>query len=79
MDTTIAVIGIIVRNLDVVSELNEILSSYDQYIVGRMGLPHQKAELRVISVVMDAPMDIIGFFVGKITNLNGLEVNTVYA
>ncbi len=79
MDATIAVIGIIVRDLDVVRELNEILSSYDQYIVGRMGLPHQKKELRVISIVMDAPMDIIGFFVGKVANLNGVEVNTVYA
>lgn len=79
MDATIAVIGIIVRDLDVIRELNEILSSYDQYIVGRMGLPHQKMELRVISIVMDAPVDIIGFFAGKVANLNGVEVNTVYA
>lgn len=79
MDATIAVIGIIVRDLDVIGELNAILSSYDQYIVGRMGLPHQKKELRVISIVIDAPVDIIGFFSAKVAGLNGVEVNTVYA
>lgn len=79
MDTTIAVIGVIVKNHDSVHEINEILCSYEEYIVGRMGLPYAKKDLRVISIVMDAPTDIISFFAGKIAKLDGIEVNTVYA
>ena len=79
MDSTIAVVGIIVKDHDAVSVLNEILCSYEEYIVGRMGLPYAKKNMRVISIVMDAPIDIVSFFAGKIAKLDGIEVNTVYA
>ncbi|MGM9567124.1 MAG: TM1266 family iron-only hydrogenase system putative regulator [Clostridia bacterium] len=79
METKVAVIGLIISNTAIVPELNEILSSYDQYIIGRMGLPYEKRNMRVISVIMDAPSDIIGCFTGKISRLSGVAANTVYA
>lgn len=79
METKVAVIGIIISNTMIVPELNEILSSYDRYIIGRMGLPYEKRDLRVISIIMDAPADVIGCFTGKISRLNGVAANTVYA
>ncbi len=79
METKVAVIGIIISNTMIVPELNEILSSYDRYIIGRMGLPYEKRDLRVISIIMDALADVIGYFTGKISRLNGVAANTVYA
>lgn len=79
MDNKVAVIGIIIKNTAVVPELNEILSDYDQFICGRMGLPYEKRDMRVISIVMDAPADVIGFFTGKITRLDGVTANYVHA
>ena len=79
METKVAVVGIIISNTAVIPELNEILSSYDQYIIGRMGLPYERRDLRVISIIMDASADIIGCFTGKISRLSGVAANTVYA
>lgn len=79
MDNKVAVVGIIIKNTAIVPELNEILSDYDQFIIGRQGLPYEKRNLRVISIVMDAPADVIGFFTGKITRLDGVEANYVHA
>ena len=39
METRVAVIGIIVENKQSVAELNELLSKYGEYIIGRMGIP----------------------------------------
>ena len=39
MDTRVALIGIIVENMDSTPELNKLLHEYGSYIIGRMGLP----------------------------------------
>ena len=39
METRVAVISLIVTQLEVVEELNAILHTYSSYIIGRMGLP----------------------------------------
>ena len=41
MATKVAVIGIIVEKLESVSALNEILSEYGEFIIGRMGIPYK--------------------------------------
>lgn len=55
METRIAVIGIIIENPEAVERLNAILHEYSSYILGRMGIPHQKRNLSIISIVIDAP------------------------
>ena len=42
MDTRVAVIGIIVENKESVPALNELLSEYGEYIIGRMGIPYKE-------------------------------------
>ena len=39
METRVAVISIIVENPEAVHEVNEILHTYGEYIIGRMGIP----------------------------------------
>jgi putative iron-only hydrogenase system regulator len=41
METRIAVMGIIVENVESVEPLNAILHDYGEYIVGRMGIPYR--------------------------------------
>ena len=43
MDTRVALIGIIVENMDSTPELNKLLHEYGSYIIGRMGLPYRSA------------------------------------
>ena len=79
MDTRIALIGIVVENMDSVGELNHLLSQYGQYIIGRMGIPHREMNLSIISIAMDAPGDIISALSGKIGMLPGISTKTIYA
>lgn len=79
MDTRVALIGIIVEQEDSVSALNDILHRYGSYIIGRMGLPYRSRGVNIISVVLDAPQDVISAVSGKIGRLSGVSAKTQYS
>jgi putative iron-only hydrogenase system regulator len=79
MDTRIAVIGIIVENPDSVERLNSILHEYANYIIGRMGIPYRQRKMSIISIVMDAPNDVISALSGKLGMLPGVSAKAVYS
>ncbi len=78
METRIALIGIIVDDLSSTERLNSILHEFGQYIVGRMGIPYRDRGVSIISVVIDAPNDIISSLSGKLGMLPGVNTKTVY-
>mgnify|MGYP000609271876 CR=1 FL=1 len=73
MESRIAVISIIVENSDSVECLNRILHEYGIYIIGRMGIPYRQRGISIISVAIDAPLDIINALTGKIGRLAGVS------
>ena len=79
METRVAVIGIIVENMDSTARLNEILHDFSEYLIGRMGIPYRKKNISIISVAMDAPQDIINALSGKLGELDGVSTKTVYS
>lgn len=79
MDTRIALIGIIVEDMSEIEQLNYILHDYGEYIVGRMGLPYKQKKINIISVIIDAPNDIISSLSGKLGMLKGISVKTLYS
>ena len=79
MDTRVVLLGIIVENTAAVEELNAILHNYGSYIIGRMGLPYREKNLHIISIVLDAPQNIISALAGKIGMLQGVTAKTLYA
>ena len=79
MDTRIAVIAIIVENKAAVEKLNSILHEYGDYVVGRMGIPYHKRQVSVISLVVDAPGDVISALSGKLGMLPHVNSKTVYS
>ena len=79
MESRIAVISIIVENSDSVECLNRILHEYGIYIIGRMGLPHREKKLSIISVVVDAPNNVISALSGKLGMIKGITVKTIYS
>lgn len=78
-DTRVAIIAIIVENWESVPELNSTLSDFGEFIVGRMGIPYHKKHVNIISIVIDAPQDIINNLSGKIGRLDGVYVKTAYS
>lgn len=79
MDTRVAVISIIVEDDSSTAKLNELLSDFSDYVIGRMGVPYKERNLRLISVAVDAPQDRIAALGGKIGALSGVSVKTAYA
>ena len=71
MDERVSMIGIIVENVDSTDKLNALLHEYGSYIIGRMGIPYPKKGLNIISIALDAPMDVINTLSGKIGQLDG--------
>jgi len=78
MDTRIALIGIIVENMQSTHKVNELLHEYGQYIVGRMGIPYKEKKVSIISIVMDADNNTISSLSGKLGMIDGISVKTVY-
>lgn len=79
METRIAAVSIIVEDSESVEKLNNILHEYGKFIIGRMGIPYQKRNISIISVVMDAPNDIISALSGKLGMLPNITAKAVYS
>ncbi len=75
----IAVLGIIIESGNKTEEVNSILSNYGNYIVGRMGIPYREKGINIISVVFDAPNQVISAVSGKIGKLDGVQVKALYS
>lgn len=79
METRIALIGIIIDEPDAVDLLNPVLHEYAVYIVGRMGIPYRQKGISIISIVIDAPNNVISSLSGKLGQLKGVSIKTVYS
>lgn len=79
MQKRVVLLGIIVENTAAVEQLNILLHAHNEYIIGRMGLPYKQKGINIISIVLDAPADVISTLSGKIGMLKGVSVKALYA
>lgn len=75
----IALVGIVLEDMQATERLNAVLHDYSQYIVGRMGIPYRERGVNIISVALDAPAAEISALSGKLGMIKGMSVKTVYA
>lgn len=73
MENKIAVVAIIVSDINAVEKINAILHDFGEYIIGRLGLPYKAKKINVISVVMDAPQEKISSLSGKLGMIDGVS------
>lgn len=79
METRVALLSIIVADMEKTVQLNEYLHEAAPYIIGRMGIPYRRRGVSIISVAMDAPQDLISALSGKIGRLEGVSSKVVYS
>ena len=79
METRVAVISIIIEEPASVQAMNDILHTYAEYIIGRMGIPYRSKGISIISVAVDAPMNVINTLSGKIGKLPGVSAKAAYS
>jgi putative iron-only hydrogenase system regulator len=72
----LAVISIIIEDTEKSSEVNEILHSFGEYIVGRMGIPYRDRGVSIICVVIDADENTISSLSGKLGMIRGVSSKT---
>ena len=79
MEYRVAVMSIIVENMDAVEQINTILHENGKYIIGRMGLPYRERNINIICIALDAPQDTISALSGRIGSLQCVSVKTAYS
>jgi putative iron-only hydrogenase system regulator len=79
LESRIAVVSIIIEELESAYMVNSLLHEYAEFIVGRMGLPYRERGLSIISVVLDAPGDVASALSGKLGMLEGVSTKTTVA
>ncbi|MBQ4649094.1 MAG: iron-only hydrogenase system regulator [Firmicutes bacterium] len=79
METRVALISIIVEDIEAAESINRLLHENRQYIIGRMGLPYREKGISIISVAIDGPMNAISALSGKLGAIPGVSTKTVYS
>jgi putative iron-only hydrogenase system regulator len=79
IETRVALLGIVVEDSSAISSLNDLLHEYGSHIIGRMGLPYREKGISIISIVLDAPGDVISALSGKLGMIRGISTKTLYA
>lgn len=79
MKNRIAIIGIMVEDFEATEKINLVLHEVGQYIVGRMGMPYKDRNIHVISIIIDAPNDIISSISGKLGMIKGVTAKSMYS
>ena len=79
MDTKIAVIAVIVERGEAVETVNSLLHEFRGYIIGRLGLPYREKQVSVISVVLDAPVNVLNTLSGKLGMIDGVSSKVLTA
>lgn len=79
MENRVSVVSVIVKDEGAAAAVNDILHEYRQYIVGRMGIPYRERAVSIISVVMDAPGNVLSALSGKLGMLEGVSAKTLTA
>lgn len=72
----LGVIGIVIEDRQVVSQVNHILHEHAAMIIGRMGLPYRERNVAVISLIVDGTTDELGALTGKLGGIPHVTVKS---
>ena len=79
MENRVALLAILLESSESAEDINGILHDFNNWIIGRMGLPYREKNTHIISIVLDAPVDKINALAGKLGRLPGVTAKAVYA
>lgn len=74
----ISVVSILVTDRNAAEKVNGALSLYGVYIIGRMGIPYKEKNVSVLSVALDAPVEITNALTGKLGKIEGVSVKALF-
>lgn len=73
----IGVVSVIVHDRkESAAQVNEILSTHGEIIIGRMGVPYQPRGIHIIALIINGTTDEVGSLTGRLGSLHGVEVKS---
>ena len=75
MENAVAVMSIIVENVEAVDKLNTLLHDYREYIIGRMGLPYRPRNISIIPATISDRKIPAGYPAGICYRVKRLALN----
>ncbi|MBR5308448.1 MAG: ATP-binding cassette domain-containing protein [Clostridia bacterium] len=78
-DEVIGIVSVIFSDYTLGARINEILSGYSKYIIGRMGMPYKKGGVYIINVTLDATLSEVEALRHKLYILPGVKVKSTVA
>jgi len=79
MENKVAVVGIVLTNKqESVKKVNDVISSFGDIIIGRMGIPYKERNISVISLIVDGTTDEIGALTGKLGNIKNVKIRVAF-
>jgi len=77
MDKRLGFVGIVIENRKIAApKVNEVLSTYGEGIVARMGLPYKERHCSVITLIVEMSTDELGALTGTLGNIEGVSVKS---
>ena len=76
-ENRVTIVNLIIQDKQAVAQVNELLSGFGEYIIGRMGLPYSKKDVNIICLVMDAPPVAVNSLSGKLGMIKGVTSKTL--
>lgn len=73
----IGVVAILVQERQNIAKVNELLSTFNGIIIGRIGLPRHEDNLNVISLIVEGTTDDIGALTGKLGGMSGITTKSL--
>lgn len=61
------------------TQINSLLHEYNEYLVGRMGMPYKKYGVSIINLTMDAPQSAVRELTRRLSVLPGVSVKATFA
>jgi len=77
MEKRLGFVGIIINNRKKVAPLvNNVLTEFGDIIIGRIGIPHQKRDISIITLIVEATTDELGALTGKLGKIPSVSVKS---
>ena len=77
MANRISLLSIIVEEAASAHIINDLLSQNGAHVIGRMGIPYKDKGISIITVVLDAPADVVSALSGKLGMLPGVSAKAL--
>lgn len=79
MERRLAIMGVFMKNERDDESLNALLKEHNKYLISKNEVVEINGTTTVLSIVLEAPENVISALSGKIGNLRGMHSKVIYA